>query len=337
MNKIKRYVTMAVAGIMMFSLAGCNMIERTPESKRKVVLAKVNNEKITRGDLDDSMKSTLEYLKTQYGEDFETNEDIKEDLKSAREEELDFMVLRALLVQYGKDNNLLMTDEEAKKKLDEQIQALIKVAGSKEAYEKEIKSSYGMAVEEYEAFLKEIVIASDVNDKLREEVSKDVTVSDEEISEYYEKNKASKYTTKAGADTYNILLDSEEKAKEVRAQIKNLDDFKKQADTYNTDSTKGKGGYLGWVEYENSGMVEEFDAAFKKLKNGEISQPVKSKFGWHLITVANVQGEEKVKTLEEVKKEVSEAIKSEKVTEAYNKKIEELKKEYNVKTYTDRF
>ena len=337
MNKIKRYVTMAVAGIMMFSLAGCNMIERTPESKRKVVLAKVNNEKITRGDLDDSMKSTLEYLKTQYGEDFETNEDIKEDLKSAREEELDFMVLRALLVQYGKDNNLLMTDEEAKKKLDEQIQALIKVAGSKEAYEKEIKSSYGMTVEEYEAFLKEIVIASDVNDKLREEVSKGVTVSDEEISEYYEKNKASKYTTKAGADTYNILLDSEEKAKEVRAQIKNLDDFKKQADTYNTDSTKGKGGYLGWVEYENSGMVEEFDAAFKKLKNGEISQPVKSKFGWHLITVANVQGEEKVKTLEEVKKEVSEAIKSEKVTEAYNKKIEELKKEYNVKTYTDRF
>lgn len=337
MNKIKRYVTMAVAGIMMFSLAGCNMIERTPESKRKVVLAKVNNEKITRGDLDDSMKSTLEYLKTQYGEDFETNEDIKEDLKSAREEELDFMVLRALLVQYGKDNNLLMTDEEAKKKLDEQIQALIKVAGSKEAYEKKIKSSYGMTVEEYEAFLKEIVIASDVNDKLREEVSKDVTVSDEEISEYYEKNKASKYTTKAGADTYNILLDSEEKAKEVRAQIKNLDDFKKQADTYNTDSTKGKGGYLGWVEYENSGMVEEFDAAFKKLKNGEISQPVKSKFGWHLITVANVQGEEKVKTLEEVKKEVSEAIKSEKVTEAYNKKIEELKKEYNVKTYTDRF
>ena len=328
---------MAVAGIMMFSLAGCNMIERTPESKRKVVLAKVNNEKITRGDLDDSMKSTLEYLKTQYGEDFETNEDIKEDLKSAREEELDFMVLRALLVQDGKDNNLLMTDEEAKKKLDEQIQALIKVAGSKEAYEKEIKSSYGMTVEEYEAFLKEIVIASDVNDKLREEVSKDVTVSDEEISEYYEKNKASKYTTKAGADTYNILLDSEEKAKEVRAQIKNLDDFKKQADTYNTDSTKGKGGYLGWVEYENSGMVEEFDAAFKKLKNGEISQPVKSKFGWHLITVANVQGEEKVKTLEEVKKEVSEAIKSEKVTEAYNKKIEELKKEYNVKTYTDRF
>lgn len=337
MNKIKKYVTMAVAGIMMFSLAGCNMIERTPESKRKVVLAKVGDEKITRGDLDDSMKSTLEYLKTQYGEDFENNEDIKEDLKSAREEELDFMVLRALLVQYGKDNNLIMTDEEAQKKLDEQIETLIKVAGSKEAYEKEITSSYGMTVEEYEAFLKEIVIASDINDKLREEISKDITVSDEEISEYYEKNKASKYTTKAGADTYNILLDSEEKAKEVRAQIKNLDDFKKQADTYNTDSTKGKGGYLGWVEYENSGMVEEFDAAFKKLKNGEVSQPVKSKYGWHLITVANVQGEEKVKTLEEVKEEVSEAIKSEKVTEAYNKKIEELKKEYNVKTYTDRF
>ena len=46
-----------------------------------------------------------------------------------------------MLVQYGKDTNLLMSDEEAQKKLDEQIQTLIKVAGSKEAYEKEITSS----------------------------------------------------------------------------------------------------------------------------------------------------------------------------------------------------
>ena len=51
--------------------------------------------------------------------------------------------------------------------------------------------------------------------RLKKQVSKDITVSDEEINQYYQKNKASKYTTKAGADTYNILLDSEEKAKEV--------------------------------------------------------------------------------------------------------------------------
>ena len=336
MNKIKRYVTMAVAGVMMFSLAGCNMIERTPEAKRKVVLAKVGDEKITRGQLDDSMAGMLKSLEEKYGKDFESKPELQAGLKEQRESELDFMVLRSLLVQYGKANNLIMSDEEAKKKVDEQIEGLIKVAGSKEAYEKEINQYYGMTVEQYEQFLKEVVIASDVNDKLREELSKNITVSDEEINQYYEKNKATMFTKKAGADTYNLLVDSEAKANEVRAQIKNLDDFKKQADIYNTDGTKGKGGYLGWVNYENSGMVKEFEDAFKTLKNGEISQPVKSQFGWHLITVENAQTEEKVQPLDQVKGQITEAIKSEKLAEAYNNKIEELKKEYKVKVYTDR-
>lgn len=328
---------MAIAGVMVFSLAGCNMIERTPESKRKAVLAKVGDEKITRGDLDDSMKAMLSQLEEKYGKDFESNVELVEGLKAQREDELEFLVLRSLLIQYGKENNLMISDEEAQKKADEQIATLKEIAGSDEAYEKEVASYYGMTVEEYAAFAKEMAIVNDVNNKLRESVSKDITVSDEEINEYYEKNKASTYTTKAGADTYNIVLDSEEKAKEVRAQIKNLDDFKKQADIYNKDATKGKGGYLGWVGYSDSGMVKEFDEAFKTLKNGEISQPVKSNFGWHLITVANTQSEDKIKTLDEVKEDVSNAIKSNKASEAYNKKIEELKEQYKVKVYTDRF
>lgn len=333
MNKIKRYVTMAVAGVMIFSLAGCNMVERTPEAKRKVVLAKVGDEKITRGQLDDSMAGMLKALEEKYGKDFESNAELVSKLKEERESELDFMVLKSVLVQYGKANNLIMSDEEVKKKVDEQVEQVIKIAGTKEALEKEV----GMTLEQFESVLKEQIIAIDVNDKLREELSKNITVSDEEINQYYEKNKATMFTKKAGADAYNLLLDSEEKAKEVRAQIKNLDDFKKQADIYNTDSTKGKGGYLGWVNYENSGMVKEFEDAFKVLKNGEISQPVKSQFGWHLITVQNSQQEEKTQTLEQVKEKITESIKSEKLAEAYNKKIEDLKKQYKVKTYTDRF
>ena len=84
MKKIKTCITMALTGLMLVTFAGCNMIERTPESIQKTVLAKVGKETITKGDLDKSMKATLDYLKQQYGDDFEENSSIKDQLKEER-------------------------------------------------------------------------------------------------------------------------------------------------------------------------------------------------------------------------------------------------------------
>lgn len=312
------------------------MVERTPESKKKVVLAKVDGEKITRGDLDEEMKALLESLKEKYGENFEENSELIDGLKAQREDELELIILRKVLMKYGEENNLMPTDEEVKTQVDEQIKTLKELAGTEESYVSELKSYYGMTPEEFEEYAKEMVIVNSINTKIREEISADIEVTDEEISKYYEENKST-YTTKAGADAYNVLLDSEAKAKEVRALIKNLDDFKKQADTYNTDSTKGKGGSLGRLTYESSGLVESVAEGFKNLNNGEVSQPIKSDYGWHLITVENVQKEDVVKPLDEVKDEIKKTITSTKAAEPYNKKIEEIKEKYNVKVYNDRF
>ncbi len=79
----------------------------------------------------------------------------------------------------------------------------------------------------------------------------------------------------------HILVETEEKAKELKARLDGGADFAELAAANGTDGTASRGGDLGW--FLRSDMVPEFaDAAFA-MEPGTISDPVKSAFGWHLI------------------------------------------------------
>ena len=77
MKKLKILVSTVVAGVMALSIAGCGLVEKTPEAKQKTVLATVDKEKITKADLDEYMISVESYLKYYYGEDYLSNEEGK--------------------------------------------------------------------------------------------------------------------------------------------------------------------------------------------------------------------------------------------------------------------
>ena len=150
--------------------------------------------------------------------------------------------------------------------------------------------------------------------------TENMKVSEEELKEQY--NIETKTVT-----ARHILVDDEETANEVIEKLNNGEDFAELAKKYSKDdSTKDNGGDLGVLEPDR--LVREFTLAAFKLKENEISKPVKSNYGYHIIQVTKVEPKKDVKSFEEMKDELEEKVKIAKldaitVQEAVNQVIEE--------------
>jgi parvulin-like peptidyl-prolyl isomerase len=126
---------------------------------------------------------------------------------------------------------------------------------------------------------------------LREKVVGDVT--DAEIQQFYDDNSASFH----GRCISHILVDSKEKADQLRAQIAAGADFADVAMEASTDTGSGQqGGALGCFQPgEPLQFVEPFKTAAETLPVGELSQPIQTQFGWHLIKVTDSESLAQVK------------------------------------------
>jgi len=123
----------------------------------------------------------------------------------------------------------------------------------------------------------------------------------------------------------HILVPTEEEAKAALKRVKGGEDFAKVADEVSKDPGS-KGGDLGWFTKDR--MVPEFaDAAFK-LQKGQISDPVKSQFGWHIIKVEDTRTKE-FPPFEQVKDQVSNYVAQKSQTDLILKLREAAKIERN--------
>lgn len=129
-------------------------------------------------------------------------------------------------------------------------------------------------------------------------VSKQVVVSDEEVKEYYEKNrnqffqpklfKASHVFVKVDpAETVEEKAAKRQKADKLMERAKSGEDFYNLAYYESDDRSRYVGGSLG--SFHTGQTVREFDAALQQLKPGEIAGPVKTLYGYHIIKLDDVQ------------------------------------------------
>src|SRR5271156_1171326 len=115
-------------------------------------------------------------------------------------------------------------------------------------------------------------------------VAKSATTEEAERKAYDEAAKAQPPEPEVHAR--HILLPTEEEAKAALARIKAGEDFAKVATELSKDPS-GEGGDLGWFTKDR--MVPEFSEAAFKLKKGEVSEPVKTQFGWHIIKIEDTR------------------------------------------------
>lgn len=172
------------------------------------------------------------------------------------------------------------------------------------------------------------------------EIEKKINVTDDEVKAYFEKNKAEfsePESVKASHILVKVPQDADEKAwKDAEAKIKDIKkkldggaDFAKLAQEMSDDpGSKAKGGDLGF--FSKGRMVPEFEAAAFALKPGEVSQPVKTPFGYHLIKVVEKKDAHE-KSFDEVKDQVKQNLLNQKRREALDAMLLNLKKQYPVK------
>ena len=157
------------------------------------------------------------------------------------------------------------------------------------------------------------------------ETLKDVVVSEEEIEAYYEANKQH-FTKGDTGSAKHILTDSEEKCNSILESITTGEtEFEPAAKEFSTCPSGAKGGALG--EFGRGQMVKEFEDAAFAAEIGHVVGPVKTQFGYHLIKVEK-KNEAIVASLEEVKETIRRTLLQQKQNEAYNTKVEEMKKKY---------
>jgi peptidyl-prolyl cis-trans isomerase C len=106
------------------------------------------------------------------------------------------------------------------------------------------------------------------------------TVTEDEMKKAYDTESAKVAQTER-VRARHILVATEQEAKQIRARLQKGEKFEDLAKQYSTDGSKEYGGDLGYFTAPE--MVPEFSKAAFALKPGEVSPPVKTDFGWHII------------------------------------------------------
>ena len=121
-----------------------------------------------------------------------------------------------------------------------------------------------------------------------------------------------------GSLEYNashILVKEEGQATTIRKDISNGKNFEALAKEHSIGPTGKNGGNLDW--FDLGSMVPEFSTALMVLSEGDISQPVQTKFGWHLIKL-NKTREKKIPEFEEIKAQLVQNLRQKKINDYLN-------------------
>ncbi len=158
------------------------------------------------------------------------------------------------------------------------------------------------------------------NEALRQQIIGIVVPTDEELMTYLEANIAS-YDSPESVRASHILVPDEAQAQDLYQQLLDGADFAAMATEHSEDAgTSANGGDLDW--FERGRMVPEFEEAAFALEIGEISEPVKSQFGYHIIQLTDRRAAS-TPTLDEVKDDVRDAYIAEQESEIFSEWYEE--------------
>jgi foldase protein PrsA len=223
-------------------------------------------------------KSEYDRLLSQAQKTYESREQEFPEAGTPEFAQLRAAIVRSLVEQaqyeiVAEELGVTVTDEELQKRLDELKEQFFQ--GDEQAYQQELESQ-GLTEEQVLEDLRSRMLS----EKVFEEVTSEVEVADKDIQAYFEENKE-QFQQPASREVRHILVKSKARADQIHRQLENGGNFAKLAKQFSEDpASKDQGGKFTAQE---GATVAPFDRVAFELDTGELSQPVQTQFGWHII------------------------------------------------------
>lgn len=268
MKKIKLFALVLAAATL---FTACS-------SKPEGAVAKVNGDYITKEEFNSEFDL---YRKMVYGQ--MSDDDLNQDsgngktLRSNLASQVTDTLIMDKLIKAEFDKEKLEISEEARQ---EAMDNLYEQSGGEENFKTQLETM-GMTMEEMEAIVEKTLVQNAVKDNFVEKNKK----NDEDVQAYFEENKESLITY----DVAHILVEGEDEAKEIKKELDGGADFATIAKEKSMDTGSAQnGGDLGEITMQTN-FVQPFLDAIKEMKAGEVSDPVESDYGYHIIQVKEVK------------------------------------------------
>ncbi len=333
MVSVKKIVASALVGVLMFSAVGCNMVEKTQAAIDKTTVATVNGEKITLGEVDSHLKGVFEQMKSQYGDKYMDDPQAAQQILQQRQGILNSMVEEKVLVAEAKKENIVPSEDDLNKKVDEQVKKYKEQYGE-EGYKKAVESM-GYTEDTFKDYLKNQFIA----EAAVENVTKNIKITDEEAQKYYDENKKQFEVQAKGVLARHLLFENEDEAQKAYDEIQSgQTTFNDLYSKYENNKLENKMPIAESlvVPDENAQVAKEFADGLKQLKEGEISKPIKTQFGYHIIQAGPTYEKGAQLPFDEVKSQIIQILKQQKVSQTLKTDMDQWKKDLNVKVYDDK-
>ena len=234
-------------------------------------------------------------IETQYQQYLAQGYANREEIKCQIIEDL---LYQKLLLNQAKIDSLEISEQEIESELEKRIRYFVGQVGSKE----KLEEFYGKSIIEIKSEFRDLINEQLLSQRMQGSITADVKVTPSEVKTYFNNlAKDSLPTIEAEVEISQIVLKPEisqqekervkNKLKSFKERLQNGEDFKVLAALYSDDPGSAKnGGELGFVG--RGDLVPAFEAAAYKLKGDEISNIIKSEFGYHIIQLIERRGEQ---------------------------------------------
>lgn len=235
---------------------------------------------------------------------------------------LDQTIDKVLVLQHAEELDIRVSEEMIDTRIEEQVASL----GTSLEQLEQILSARDEGVDEYRKAVQEELI---VNAYVEQEILSKIRIRDSDVQQYYEDN-IEDYS--AGPDQRrirHILVETQEQAEQVIADVNDGQSFAALARAVSIGPSNVEGGSLGFIDAQ-SPLVPEFLEAALALEVEELSEPVQTQFGWHVI-----YRDSDVIPVSQARQQISTMLRDQRGREAFEARLRELRQEASIRILGD--